>query len=165
MSLARTLAVVLFLMFNSPVAHCADNALLIQMVPGDSYRIWHTEGVTQLSEEEVMAVASTATPEGGPLQQVSVGQARAFQTENGIVIELPEARHDARLLIDRDACGAIKVWHAEGQTQLSEEQMTDLILAALPEGGKLVKLDERYAKSFITPLGYAVVIWRPIKRQ
>ena len=37
-------------------------------------------------------------------------------------------------------------------------------ITALPGGGKLVRIDSRYAKSFVTPLGYAVVIWAPVKR-
>jgi hypothetical protein len=142
----------------------ADNSLLIQVEPGGGYRVWHTEGATQLSEDEILMLAAGATPEGSALQSISAGPARAFQTGNGVVIEVPEAASDRKLLVDRDACGAIKVWHADGATQLTEEQMTELVLAALPGGGKLVKVDGRYAKSFVTPLGYAVVIWAPVKR-
>lgn len=146
------------------LAVAADNSLLIQIEAGGGYRVWHTEGPTQLSEDDILMLAAGATPEGSALQPVSAGPARAFQTGNGVIIELPEAASDHKLLVDRDACGAVKVWHSEGETQLTEEQMTELVITALPGGGKLVKVDGRYAKSFVTPLGYAVVIWAPVKR-
>jgi hypothetical protein len=163
MPLTRALLATFFLLV-AHMAAAADNSLLIQVEPGGGYRVWHTEGATHLSEEEILALAANATPEGSALQQVSAGPARAFQTANGVIIELPEAASDRKLLVDRDACGAIKVWHADGETQLTEEQMTELVVSALPGGGKLVKVDGRYAKSFVTPLGYAVVIWAPVKR-
>lgn len=141
-----------------------DNALLIQVEKAGGYVVWHAEGMTQISDEEIMQVAAAATPEGSPLQTVSAGKARAFQTEAGVIIELPELARDRRLLVDRDACGAIKVWHADGATQLTEEQITELVIAALPAGGRRVNLGDRYAKSFVTPMGYAVVIWAPVRR-
>jgi hypothetical protein len=141
-----------------------DNALLIQTQPGGGYTVWHADGTTQMSDEEIMQVAAGATPEGSPVQPVSAGKARAFQTEAGVIIEFPELARDRRLLVDRDACGAIKVWHADGETQLTEDQITDLVMAALPGGGRRVNLGDRYAKSFVTPMGYAVVIWAPVRR-
>lgn len=141
-----------------------DNALLIQAQAGGGYVVWHAEGTTQISDEEIMQVAATAAPEGGPPQAVSAGKARAFQTEVGVIIEFPDLARDRRLLVDRDACGAIKVWHADGETQLTEDQITELVIAALPGGGRRVNVGDRYAKSFVTPMGYAVVIWAPVRR-
>ncbi|MBU1236078.1 MAG: hypothetical protein KJ634_06300 [Gammaproteobacteria bacterium] len=164
MPLTRTFAVLLFLMAGGN-AVAADNALLIQMLPGGDFRVWHSDGATSISEDEIMTLAATATPEGGPLQAVEAGQARAIRTEQGVVIELPDAPTDRKLLIDRDACGAIKVWHSEGETNLTNDQMTELVISALPGGGKLVRIDGRYAKAFDTPLGYSVVIWAPVKRR
>jgi hypothetical protein len=66
------------------------------------------------------------------------------------------------LLVDRDACGHLKTWHAEGGVPLSEEQATDLVLAALPGGGPRLVLDaERHAKSYLTAIGIMVAIWKP----
>ncbi len=141
-----------------------DNALLIQTQPGGGYTVWHADGTTQMSDEEIMQVAASATPEGGPVQAVSAGKARALQTEAGVIIEFPDLPRDRRLLVDRDACGAIKLWHADGETQLTEDQITELVMAALPGGGRRVNLGDRYAKSFVTPMGYAVVIWAPVRR-
>lgn len=146
------------------VMAAGDNALLIQTKAGGGYTVWHADGVTQISDDEIMQVAAAATPEGSPLQTVSAGKARAFQTEAGVIIEFPDLARDRRLLVDRDACGAIKVWHADGETQLTEDQITDLVMAALPGGGRRVNVGDRYAKSFVTPMGYAVVIWAPVRR-
>jgi hypothetical protein len=163
MALTRVLLATIFLLAAS-FAVAADNSLLIRVEPGGAYRLWHSEGATKLGEEEILTLAAGATPEGSALQPVSAGPARAFQTGNGVIIELPQAASDRQLLIDRDACGAVKVWHADGETRLTDEQMTELVLAALPEGGRRVNINGRYAKSFVTPLGYAVVIWAPVKR-
>jgi hypothetical protein len=163
MPLKRALLATIFVLAAS-LAAAADNSLLIQVEPGGGYRVWHSEGPTQLSEEEILLLAAGATPEGSAMQPVSAGPARAFQTGNGVIIEIPAAASDRKLLVDRDACGAIKVWHADGETKLTEEQITELVISALPGGGKLIKVDGRYAKSFVTPLGYAVVIWAPVKR-
>lgn len=163
MALKRVFAAMTCLL-AAGLAMAADNALLIQVEPGGGYRVWHTEGSSRLTEDEILMLAAGATPEGSALQPVSAGPARAIQTGNGVVIELPEAAVDRRLLVDRDACGAIKVWHAEGETRLSDEQITELVISALPGGGRPVKVDGRYAKAFITELGYAVVLWAPVKR-
>lgn len=160
----KKVLVALAVMLAGSLAAAADSALLIQVEPGGGYRVWHNEGASNLSEDEILMLAAGATPEGSALQPVSAGPARAIQTDHGVVIELPEAAHDRRLLVDRDACGAIKVWHSEGETQLSQEQLTELVLSALPGGGRPVKVDGRYAKAFITELGYSVALWQPVKR-
>lgn len=161
----RRLLIALVGMLAAGLAMAAgDNALLIQAQAGGGYTVWHAEGTTQISDEEIMQVAAGATPEGSPVQTVSAGKARAIQTDAGVIIEFPDLTHDRRLLVDRDACGAVKVWHADGDTHLSEDQITDLVMSALPGGGRRVNIGDRYAKSFVTPLGYAVVIWAPVRR-
>jgi hypothetical protein len=142
----------------------ADNSLLIQLEPNGHYKLWHTEGVTTLSDDEVLSLAATARPEGGEPLTVAVGTARAFETSQGVVIAIPEAKADQMLLVDRDDCGAIKLWHSEGSTQLTEQQMTDLVISALPGGGRPIDVGGRYAKAFITRLGYTVVVWKPVAR-
>lgn len=151
-------------LLTAHLAGAADNALLIQLQPGGRYTLWHTEGMTRLSDDEVLSLAATARPEGGEPMVVSAGTARAFDTGQGVMISIPEAASDKKLLVDRDDCGAIKLWHAEGSTQLTEEQMTELVISALPGGGRPIDVGGRYAKAFISPLGYTVVVWKPVKR-
>ncbi len=147
-----------------PGARAADNSLLIQLEPNGHYKLWHTEGTTTLSDDEVLSLAATARPEGGEPLVVAAGTARAFETSQGVVISIPEAAADRQLLVDRDDCGAIKLWHSEGSTQLTEGQMTELVISALPGGGRPIAVGGRYAKAYITRLGYAVVVWQPVVR-
>lgn len=162
--IGKRLAAGVGLLLAGVAAFAADNTLLIQTRPDGQYRVWHVEGATHLSEEEVLVLAAGATPEGGEATRVAAGTARAFQTDHGVVIEVADAKSDRALLVDRDECGAIKIWHAEGATQLTDAQLTDLVLSALPGGGRPVNLGGRYAKAFVVPLGYAVVIWQPVVR-
>jgi hypothetical protein len=156
--------IVSVLAWATAASAAGDDNLLIQLQPDGGYRVWHTEGATQISEEEVLAVAATAAPEGGGAVPVAAGRARAFQTESGVVIEMLDAKTDRKLLVDRDACGAVKLWHSEGPMNLTDDQMTELVLSALPGGGRRLTLDGRHAKAYITPLGYAVVIWKAVSR-
>ncbi len=156
------MAVIAFL--ASQWVGAADNSLLIQLEPNGHYKLWHTEGVTTLSDDEVLSLAATARPEGGEPMAVAAGTARAFETSQGVVIAIPEAKADKKLLVDRDDCGAIKLWHSEGSTMLTEEQMTDLVISALPGGGRPIAVGDRYAKAYITRLGYTVVVWKPVAR-
>lgn len=145
-------------------AWAQSSNLLIQVQPGGSYRVWHGDGPSQLTDDEVMLLDSMAEPEGGPPLKTALGAARARSTGQGVIIELADAPSDKALLVDRDACGHLKVWHAEGSTPLTEDQVTDLVLAAVPGGGQRLVLDaQRHAKSFLTSLGVMVAIWRPIK--
>ena len=162
--IGKILVAGLTLLLVGVAAFAADNTLLIQTKPDGQYRVWHVEGETHMSEEEVLAVSAAAKPEGGEPTRVAAGTARAFETDHGVVIEIPDAKSDRALLVDRDECGAIKVWHAEGATQLTDDQLTDLVLSALPGGGRPVKVAGRYAKAFVVPLGYTVVIWQPVIR-
>lgn len=162
-SLGRLVAVVLASMAMSPAGAAGDN-LLIQLEHDGRYRVWHSEGITTIGEDDALAVAATARPEGGDPLAVAGGRARAFQTEHGVVIEMIDAAADKRLLFDRDACGAVKIWHSEGAARLNEDQMTELVMSALPGGGRRMTIDGRHAKAYIVPLGYTVVFWQQVVR-
>lgn len=141
----------------------ADTPLLIQTQSDGSYRLWHTEGETQLQEEELLSLAASAEPGGGPYMDVSAGRARAVELPGAVLVEVPDVPEDKALLLERDACGGIKIWHSAGPARLSEDDMTELVLSALPAGGKRVFIGEDYAKAFSTALGVVTVIWRPVR--
>ena len=146
------------------VASAVDNSLLIQLEPDGRYKVWHTEGTSRISDDEALTLAASAKPEGGDPLVVEAGTARAFETKQGVVIAIPEAKADKALLIDRDGCGAVKLWHSEGSTILTDEQLSELVISALPSGGRPVAVGDRYAKAYISPLGYTIVLWKPVRR-
>ncbi|MDP1734324.1 MAG: hypothetical protein Q8L44_08180 [Sulfuritalea sp.] len=141
-------------------AGAADNVLLIQMQPGGRYLVWHTEGESRISDDEVMELEVTARPGGGEVIQTSAGPARAYETSDGVTISLPAAKHDKAVLIDRDSCGHIRLWHAAGATNLSDDEITDIVISALPEGGKRLTLGSYHVKAFITKLGVTATLWK-----
>lgn len=145
-------------------AQAADNTLLIRMEEGGATSVWHIEGDSNLSQDELLALEASAAPEGGPPRITSAGMAKAYETKDGVVIEIPGAPRDRRLLIDRDACGGVKVWHSDGPTILTEGELADLLLTALPGGGKRVSVGKMYAKGYSMALGVVVVIWDPSAR-
>jgi hypothetical protein len=141
-----------------------DNVLLIQLQPGGAYTVWHTEGESRLSDDEVMTLEVNASPEGGTELPTGAGPARAYETSDGVVIRLTAAPNDKAVLIDRDGCGHIRLWHSAGATQLTEDQITDIFMSALPEGGKRLRLGEHNVKAFITRLGVTATLWKaPVK--
>lgn len=143
-------------------ARAEDNVLLIQTVP-EGFRVWHVEGENRLTEEETVDLMAGARPEGGALTLTRFGMARAFELPVGVRIELLGATRDRTLLANSDACGHIQLWHSEGATQLSNDELTDLVLSALPDGGKRLTLKGgRYAKAFITSLGVTVTLWKKV---
>ena len=146
------------LMFTTS-AGAADNVLLIQMQPGGGYKVWHTEGESELSDDEIMALEVAARPGGGEELPTSAGPARAYETSDGVTISLPAARNDKAVLIDRDDCNHVRLWHAAGTTKLSEDQITDIFMSALPEGGKRLTVGEYQVKAFITKLGVTASLW------
>jgi hypothetical protein len=164
MDLRRAALAAVSLLLAMSAASAADSPLLIQIRPDGSYRVWHTEGQTRLSEDELLTLAASARPEGGEVIEVGAGKARAYEVPQAVMIEIPGAAEDKALLVDRDECGGIKVWHAAGPTQLSEAEMTELVLSALPTGGKRLTLGTDYAKAFTNRLGVVVVIWKPPRR-
>jgi hypothetical protein len=162
---ARRLAALTFLLASLavPTAHADDNVLLIQTGP-EGFKVWHTEGVSRLTDDEVLEIMASATPEGGATQTTPLGGARAYERDAGIEIRLLDAAQDKALLVDRDACGHVKIWHAEGPTQLNETELFDIVQSALPEGGKRLRLGDRYVKAFVGKLGVTATLWKvPVK--
>lgn len=152
-------ALFFFAWLAATAVFAADNVLLIQLQPGGQYKVWHTEGESMLTDDEVMDLEVTAKPEGGVEMSTSAGPARARETSEGVVIDLPAARVDKAVLIDRDGCGHIRLWHAAGTTNLTEDQVTDIFISALPEGGKRIAVGSYYVKAFITKLGVTATLW------
>jgi len=140
-------------------ASAVDNVLLIQVQAGGGYKIWHTEGESQLSEDDIMAMEVTAKPGGGEETPTSAGPARAYETSDGVMISLPAARTDKALLIDRDECGHVRLWHSAGATQLSDNQITDIVMRALPGGGRRISIGNSYVKAYLTKLGVTAAFW------
>ncbi|MCM2307555.1 MAG: hypothetical protein NDI91_08840 [Sulfuritalea sp.] len=140
-------------------AWASDNVLLIQLRPGGGFTVWHTEGESQLSDEEVMTLEAAAKPGGGEEIPTSFGPARAYENNDGVTIRLPAARNDKALLLDRDNCGHVRLWHAAGTTTLTEDQLTDIFMSALPEGGKRLTVGGYHVKAFITPFGVTATLW------
>lgn len=161
---ARALALGLGLLW-AIAARADDNVLLIQ-TGTQGFTVWHTEGETRFSDDEVLDLMVTAQPGGGAVTPTRYGPAIAYvEGEYGVVIRLPGVERDRALLVDRDACGHAIVWHAEGKTQLSEAELTEAALSALPEGGPRLRFGDRYAKAFLGKLGITVTLWKaPPKR-
>lgn len=145
-------------------AWAEDNVLLVRQGP-EGFVVWHKEGESMLSDDEVLEIMATATPEGGETRLTPHGPARAYELPEGILIRLPAAARDKALLVDRDACGHVIVWHADGQARLSDDELAEAVMSALPEGGPRLRLGDRYAKAFIGRLGVTVTLWRvPAKK-
>lgn len=158
-------ALLLALLFAMTTASAADNVLLIQLRPGGGFTVWHTEGESQLTDDEVMELEATAKPEGGPVMSTSAGPARVYETTEGVTIRLPEAKHDKALLLDRDDCNHVRVWHAAGATRLSDDQIADIFISALPGGGKRIAVGDYYVKAFVTKLGVTATLWNPAAKK
>lgn len=146
-------------------ALAADHTLLVQMAADGRFVVWHTEGSTHLNEDELASLSASARPEGGDLLATGAGPAQAFSTRDGVVVELRAAGADRRLLIDRDDCGGVKLWHGEGATNLSEDDLTELVLTALPGGGRRLTLGGNYARGYIARLGVVVLLWQQGRRR
>jgi hypothetical protein len=141
------------------VVRAADNVLLVQTGPS-GFIVWHVEGASVLPDDDIIDIMATAKPEGGEIVKTQLGPAQAFELPAGVMIRLPEAPSDRALLIDRDACGHVQLWHAEGKTNLSDDQLSDVVISALPEGGARLRLGDQYAKGFIGRLGVTVILWK-----
>ncbi|MCX8086246.1 MAG: hypothetical protein N3C63_05000 [Rhodocyclaceae bacterium] len=160
----RLLLLALLLWGGFLAARAADDVLLIQQGP-QGFVVWHTEGASQLDDDTVMELLLTATPEGGPELPTALGPARAYLLPEGALIRFLTASKDRTLLVDRDACGHIKLWHAEGATALSDEELTEIVMSALPEGGPRLSIRGRYAKAFLGKLGVIVTFWNVPQRR
>ena len=158
----RSLLALCLLAGVSASAAAENSNILIQLQPGGGFRVWHAEGASVLDEEEVMLLDAEAAPRGSRAIATSLGPSRARRTELGVIIDIEQAVKDKALLVDRDACGHLKTWHAEGNARLTADQVADLYMSALPGGGPRLVLDDgRNAKGFITSLGVMVAIWKP----
>lgn len=147
-----------------PAGGAAANALLIQVRADGGFKVWHGTGASLLPNDEIYDLEASARPEGGDIQRTALGRAQAFETRQGIVIELPDAKSDKRLLLDRDPCGGLKVWHDEGATRLPDDVLTELVLTALPDGGARIKVGENVVRGYTVERGVIAVIWRPTRR-
>lgn len=148
----------------APLAQAADGTLLIQATADGRFRVWTAEGETRLGENELLMLEASATPAGGKALATRFGPARAYETADGIVVELPEAPRDKVLLLDHDACSAIKAWHAGSGEDFGDEQLASIYLSATPDGGRNLLIGERLVKAFSTRLGVKAVIWTPLKK-
>ncbi len=158
----RGVRIVLFLAVLMAVTavQAADNVLLIQLQAGGGFRVWHTEGESRLSDDEIMELEATARPGGGAVTQTSAGPARAFESAEGVTISLLDAMSDKTLLIDHDDCNHVRVWHAAGATNFSEDQITDIFISAVPGGGKRITVGDHYVKAFVAKLGVIATLWQ-----
>jgi hypothetical protein len=160
----RRFAAFLAALLAATTASALDNVLMIQLRPGGGFTVWHTEGESRMTDDEAMRLEAAAKPDGSEAMQTSVGPARAYDTAEGVLIRLSEAKRDNALLVDRDNCGHIRLWHAAGETNPTEDQVTDIFMSALPEGGKRITLGDFHVKAFTTRLGVTASIWPNLKK-
>jgi hypothetical protein len=166
--LFRCIAAILAIAIVAPPA-AADGAatlgsVLIQAAADGKFRVWTSDGESVLSENELLILEGTAVPEGGPPLGTRFGPARAFETPDGIVVELPDAPRDKALLLDHDACTAIRAWHAARTSVLSDDQLADVYLSAAPDGGRTLQIGQRLVKAYATRLGVKAVFWTPLQK-
>ena len=95
----------------------------------------------------------------------SAGPARVDESGDGVTISLPDAKNDKVLLIDRDDCNHVRVWHGAGATNLSDDQIADIFMSALPGGGKRLTVGEYHVKAFITRQGVTATLWPAAARK
>ena len=151
------------LLLAALAGHAADNVLLIQHGTA-GYTVWHSEGPTQLDDDVVLEIMASAEAEGGVEMTSPVGRARAFARGAAVEIRFSDLQGDNALLVDRDACGHIHVWHAAGARQVPEDQLTEIMLTALPGGGKRLRFGNEYVKGFIIDLGVTATFWQAAGR-
>lgn len=156
-NLLKHVALATALLLSMP-ALATDNVLLIQMQSGGGYRVWHNAGESILSDDEVMEIEAAAAT-GGTDVPTGAGPARAENTPDGLVIRLPAATRDNVLLVDRDACGHVRLWHAAGATRLSDDQLTEIVMSALPDGGKRIRVGDFHVKAYLGRLGVTAALW------
>lgn len=162
----REIVVVAFLSFAlSSLAIAAEDTILIQLTPDGQYRVWYNRGESNLSESDLTALEASALPEGGPVVATAAGSARAFASEDVIRVEIPGALHDKTLLVSRDPCGWASAWHTAGIVEISNDDLTELVMTALPTGGKNIRVGTRLAKAYTTRLGVVAVLWQPLPRR
>lgn len=149
----------------SSLVNAAEDTILIQLTQDGQYRVWYSRGDSNLSENDLAAIEASALPEGGPVVSTAAGSARAFSAEDSIRVEIPDAPQDKTLLISRDPCGWASAWHMAGHVELSNDDLTELVMTALPTGGKSIRVGTRLAKAYTSKLGVVAVIWQPLPRR
>lgn len=149
----------------SSLANAAEDTILIQLAQDGQYRVWYSRGESNLTENDLTALEASALPEGGPVVLTAAGSARAFASDDTIRVEIPDASHDKTLLISRDPCGWASAWHTAGHVDLSNDDLTELVMTALPTGGKNILVGTRLAKAYTSKLGVVAVIWQPLPRR
>ena len=164
MTVIRLLTVAFAALIALPAAAAEDTALLIQLRPDGRYTVWHAGGTSPLSDEEISALEATARPEGGKATLTVAGLAQAYETPSGVLIRLPALGPERTILVDHDGCSGLKVWHAQGEVNLTEDELTELVLSALPEGGRNIVLGKLHAKAYSTRIGVVAAIWKPVLR-
>jgi hypothetical protein len=164
MTVFRLLTVAIAALIVLPAAAAEDTALLIQLRPDGRYTVWHAGGTSPLSDEEISALEATARPEGGKATLTVAGLAQAYETPSGVLIRLPALGPEKTILVDHDGCSGLKVWHAQGEVNLTEDELTELVLSALPEGGRNIALGKLHAKAYSTRIGVVAAIWKPVLR-
>ncbi len=164
MTVFRLLTVAIAALIVLPAAAAEDTALLIQLRPDGRYTVWHAGGTSPLSDEEISALEATARPEGGKATLTVAGLAQAYETPSGVLIRLPALGPEKTILVDHDGCSGLKVWHAQGEVNLTEDELTELVLSALPEGGRNIVLGKLHAKAYSTRIGVVAAIWKPVLR-
>ena len=164
MTVFRLLTVAFAALIALPAAAAEDTALLIQLRPDGRYTVWHAGGTSPLSDEEISALEATARPEGGKATLTVAGLAQAYETPSGVLIRLPALGPEKTILVDHDGCSGLKVWHAQGEVNLTEDELTELVLSALPEGGRNIVLGKLHAKAYSTRIGVVAAIWKPVLR-
>ena len=111
-----------------------------------------------------LEIEATARPEGGKATLTVAGLAQAYETPSGVLIRLPALGPEKTILVDHDGCSGLKVWHAQGEVNLTEDELTELVLSALPEGGRNIVLGKLHAKAYSTRIGVVAAIWKPVLR-
>jgi hypothetical protein len=161
METVRTLLALLFLAVLSGGASASggiEHTLLLQLEEGH-FKVWFASGPMNPSDEELLDLEASAKPEGGKIVRTSAGPAQATDVKEGVWVTFPGAVQEDHLLVLRDACGGVKAWHSAGVNPLSEDEMTDLAVAAVAGGSKRIAVRAGYAKSFSGRAGVMVVIW------
>lgn len=163
----RRLATLFFTLFSALFGTplLAFDTVLIQQTPENGFIVWYKDGDSTLEDDEIHAIETAATPEGSAPQPTSGGIASARVVRNHVEIRLENARGVRHLLVDRDSCGHVKLWHGTGKRVLEDDQIADLYLHAVPDGGKSMQVGEYQARSFLTKLGVIATFWRPAKRR
>lgn len=161
----RIVVVAFLSIASTSLAIAAEDTILIQLTRDAQYRVWYSRGDSNLTEGDLATLEASALPEGGPVVATAAGSARAYAAEDAIRVEIPDAPHDKTLLVSRDPCGWASAWHTAGHVDITNDALTEMVMTALPTGGKNVPVGSRLAKAYTSKLGVVAVIWQPRPRR